>query len=860
MPLGLASIRRAGLLVAETLVRESVFSLALRRLRLSSFVDDHVEPLKFSPLGMFFYNQRGILFLAGGAFLFGLALLLRFNATRPENFRVLVTLLAFWLTGVAYTIFLHAGFRRQLRNWSSAPTPAELPPMFDRYFLLDSLLVVTLIVFGSQILKLPFEPFAFLLVANTVVYSAYIGGGRRIGIRTITAPIAAFAIGLWFLLSSDSTLPLREPEWFYSTLYFAPLSVVLLVTVVSTAMISWLRARDHSITRKHLELLGEAVRQLAKPFGGNSEKTPLVGRGDFDQAIERVLRAICADDDTSWYRSAILFTVETHMDRGLVLVPGPSLVVSVKPPRQGADIALVPPLERPALLEREGGVFPSLAGHTVPAGWERLHTTVVAIPVPFEHRQPGVLWLAGTPRTIAYFEEQAFLASLGSVIASAGDAWTSRYSELAQSEMETLFECRTIDKLFSSAAAILRKHLRAHACMVVYREDPDLIEMRVAAKEGLSDSVLRNAYRVGDGQTGKCAKTGRPTRWDSVDRHRDEFHSEHLAALETALGHRVRSWMAVPIGPPEDNYGVIKVINSSEGTWFTPYDEFLALALAKRLHLIIARFRYHAKLVTARDEAQNNLAVADAEREAAQSVAKQRDEDLLVIAHQLQAPLASIVTSITGLPAYSRRLLPPDVQERLTQIHAFVEDAITICYASVTTLASEAGQETAFVEEDIDAPDELKKLCARLQRTSRRKDLSFAYILEQDFPSIRIDRNVFTSVFYSLVHNALKYADPYTTVTFECSYERRSGQAALKVKSLGEPIQMNEREAIFDKYGRGEVLRRTGRKHAGVGLGLWIAKELLNTIRGSIHVELSAKDPRLSIFVVAFPREGVHGH
>jgi len=136
----------------------------------------------------------------------------------------------------------------------------------------------------------------------------------------------------------------------------------------------------------------------------------------------------------------------------------------------------------------------------------------------------------------------------------------------------------------------------------------------------------------------------------------------------------------------------------------------------------------------------------------------------------------------------------------------------------------------------------------RMQRTNARDDLRFEFHAEDDFPNIRIDRFVFTSVFYSLLHNAMKYADKNSRVELICGFE--NAQAAMKLKSLGEPIDPDEKEEIFKMYKRGRVVTDTGRHHAGVGLGLWVARQLLKEVGGTIEVEVHL---RLSIFIVRCP-------
>jgi len=114
------------------------------------------------------------------------------------------------------------------------------------------------------------------------------------------------------------------------------------------------------------------------------------------------------------------------------------------------------------------------------------------------------------------------------------------------------------------------------------------------------------------------------------------------------------------------------------------------------------------------------------------------------------------------------------------------------------------------------------------------------------------------SVMYCLIHNAMKYADADSTISLECGFEHATGEeAVLKVKSIGEPIDSSEREMIFHKFHRGRVVEATGRHHRGVGLGLWVARELMRSIGGDLTVELSVEHQRLSVFVVHFPRSGM---
>jgi K+-sensing histidine kinase KdpD len=424
--------------------------------------------------------------------------------------------------------------------------------------------------------------------------------------------------------------------------------------------------------------------------------------------------------------------------------------------------------------------------------------------------------------------------------------------------MDDLFKCGSLLEVFEKTAAIMQQYLGAAGCMVIFRPDPTKNEMHIQATLGFSKSILNNnIYEAGKGMTGACAATGRAIRIDDVSRHRKEFDQDMLAGLDSAHreagGRPIVSWLAIPIGATP-NYGVIKVVNrTSRATWFSDADEQLGTSLGVRLQVIIEKFLFIERMEKARDDASSKSAEA-------QSQLEQRQEDLMVTMHQLQGPLASMLGSISYLKTKLlsqevQRLLPRSLktstEEELTNLEDFVRDSMALSYGTFTSFALEAGRRAAFGLHNINALDELRSLAKRLQKTNARSDLSFSFYATPDFPVLRMDKKIFISVLYSLIHNAMKYADQHSQVSLVCAVEQK--EPVLKVKSVGEPILPSEREQIFEKFGRGRVIAQTGRYHSGVGLGLWVAKKLMRIIGGDLTVELPGGNPRLSIFIVHTP-------
>ena len=840
---------RLSLFYEESLIFRYLGWVRIGRRRL---FNDQVEALKKNALGMFFYNQRAVVF--GGSLGLLLALWIA-SLLESIAWRELLLLSSLWVAGVASTLVFHGHFRSKLAIWESRPTTSDLWPLFDGYFLLDSLLLSFLLLFG-YLMNLHVHSFVFLLLANTVVYVAYVSGARQVSHKITVLIFILLGVGVLITLANDlAARPDSRSSLSRLIIDTSPLAGTFLVTILSILVISKLRTSQHEATRRHLELLGRYERMLSQP----SRATPGF---QYDERVYRLLlkdvvRSLCSNESNFWYSSACFWFLESHRDKGLLLLPGPSVRFGRRPLyRHGVSA--------PSTIQEWSVPLVRHILHQLPSNATEqevlLHEFApqvgvpgALIPIRFEENFVGVLALYGkkTGPPIQPHESE-FLASLATIVANTMQQWRGRFVALAQQEMNNLFSCESFDTVFSQAAELLQKYLMAAGCMIVFRPEPKEPDMKIAAARGFKSRIYESRHSVGVGKTGECALTGEIIRYDDVSRYRSDFDPVLFDILESSHRKPIRSWMAIPIGRPQHNYGVIKVVNSTfRCSWFTDFDEELGRNLAVRLHVIIDRFLHVERTETATKRAQGHAREAVLAKQRALQMAHERQEDLMVITHQLQGALISVTGALTAIDLPS---LGAEDQELIEHAEALVQDAIALAYGTSTTFAKEAGREISFGTSEINAPQELKSLAERLRKTNPRDDeVTFSYSEDRGFPIIALDDAVFTSVMYSLIHNALKYSDPGSEIVLECSFERETGEAALKVKSIGEPILPGEADTIFQKFRRGRNVEK-GRHHRGVGLGLWVARELMMAVGGNLTVELSHKYPRLSVFVVHLPK------
>ncbi len=825
--------------------------------------NDAVRPLSQSPAGMFFYNQRLIFFLSSASFLAVMSAWFAFD--ERNEVRTLTTLWFFWLIGVGYTLCLHSRFRRRLRRLWVNETVSRLPSLFGEYFLLD-FFVVFLMVWMGRLQHLNLYSFAFLLVANTIVYSAYVGGGR--GFSLLVPGILYLLLILTFLgiPVPNVTAMLQASRWFDILLYVGPVSSMLMVTIISVTLVSWIRGVENLTTQRELELLGNYENLLAggetrRPHDKDPDDPERWSEIQFRALVRNLFEDLCSHSRLFWYNSACMWLLKEHQVRGHLFVLGPFVNFP-----EAEEVAAGVNASQGFLSTNEVLIINSMKhrrgklAEFSPRFRASIDAPAAFVPLKRHGKKIGVLSLYGKEGgTLPQRQDRAFLRSLGSIVSNTLEQWEGRFRIFPQRDMNDLFKCQSLSEVFERVVAILQTYLLAGACEVIFRGNEEDLDMMVVAASGFERDRLGIGYVAGRGNTGECADRGETIRLDEItDPTQQGFDAEYFRCLEDTYGKKVRSWLAVPIGGKRDNHGVIKVINRiSPWGWFTNEDQELAEDLAFRLHVIIKNFQHIQQTEIAKTDAQEqaeiahrNAAEASAAQKRAEEAARQRQIDLMTMTHQLQGPLNPVVGTLSVLSGMS---LPADVREELEYARALAETCLSLCWGTSATFANHAGQKVSLAPDQIDAPEEMRKLCRSLQLSNTDNDLEFRYRRDDLFPKLRINRSVFTSVLSSLIHNAMKYADKHSTVFLECTFERDTGEAALKVKSIGVPIFPEETEEIFKQFKRGKALAKTSLKYNGTGLGLWVARDLMLSVGGELTVEISRQHPRLSVFIVHLP-------
>jgi signal transduction histidine kinase len=229
---------------------------------------------------------------------------------------------------------------------------------------------------------------------------------------------------------------------------------------------------------------------------------------------------------------------------------------------------------------------------------------------------------------------------------------------------------------------------------------------------------------------------------------------------------------------------------------------------------------------------------------------QERDESLSVLAvgsHELRSPLTALRLEADTLlemlregpaPPHSVEIVEKSLKQlkRLGRLIADLLDTSRLTEGELS-LQLEASDLVEIVRDSVErAGDEFQHRGCVLT-------LEAPGPVEGQWDSMRVDQ-----VVTNLLMNSLKYGKG-RPVQVHVDGDPRWGR--VQVRDTGMGISADQQESIFRRYGRAVP----DRNFEGVGLGLWISRQIVEALGGSIQV--SSELGKGSTFTVELPRMGL---
>jgi signal transduction histidine kinase len=281
---------------------------------------------------------------------------------------------------------------------------------------------------------------------------------------------------------------------------------------------------------------------------------------------------------------------------------------------------------------------------------------------------------------------------------------------------------------------------------------------------------------------------------------------------------------------------------AEEGVSLKLYNEVLVGKLERRCEQLEQRV---AELKRAEDMLHAARASAEQAKVEAQRASQAKDHFLAVLSHELRTPLTPVLAAVQllqrrpGLSAEARE--PLEIIQRNAQLQArLIDDLLDL------TRISQGKLELKRKPMNICTVIERAVEIAKPDIDARR--LHFGVVLKDRPHRVDGDASRLQQVVWNLLTNAVKFTPEGGCVGLRC--ERQDDHVIIEVSDSGIGIEPQDKDKIFDAFEQGG--RAITRQFGGLGLGLAIAKRLVEMHEGKISVYSEGRN-RGAIFRVQLP-------
>ena len=239
---------------------------------------------------------------------------------------------------------------------------------------------------------------------------------------------------------------------------------------------------------------------------------------------------------------------------------------------------------------------------------------------------------------------------------------------------------------------------------------------------------------------------------------------------------------------------------------------------------------------------------------ASEAEAARRNEQLKAalldaLTHNLRTPLTAIKAAVTALIGSGGRdvsELPEESRSELLQVIDEESDRLNRFIEGLSTSA----QPDAVSPPHLRAVPLEEIVRAGLMRAETiTRDHRVVAALDPDLPPVSVDSASIAEAIYILVDNASKYAPAGTSIELRASGDA-AGEVRLTVSDEGPGIPDEMRGRVFEKFFRIPGREPGDARRGGAGLGLPIARRLVEAQAGRIWIEPRAPGKGTTVTIV----------
>ncbi|MBZ0298127.1 MAG: GAF domain-containing protein [Anaerolineae bacterium] len=293
----------------------------------------------------------------------------------------------------------------------------------------------------------------------------------------------------------------------------------------------------------------------------------------------------------------------------------------------------------------------------------------------------------------------------------------------------------------------------------------------------------------------------------------DDVHEDprHYRKLDATRGFQTRSILAVPLTAKDRPIGVLEVLNKHRLPWTEDDENYLSILAAQSAVAIES-----ARLVEKLRQANKELNELD----------KLKNDFIAVASHELRTPLAVIL----GYASFLKELSDGEVNEHATkvmnsalQLRRIIEDMTNLRYLK------EGEAEIRRARVPLEGLIQEAAGDTRSLGDAKAHELTIGPV--PDEATAYVDPIRITMALTNVLNNAMTFTPPGGVIRVETELHS-STEVWITVTDDGIGILPDQMERIFEPFY--QVEDHMTRRHGGIGIGLSIARALVEANGGRI--------------------------
>ena len=362
--------------------------------------------------------------------------------------------------------------------------------------------------------------------------------------------------------------------------------------------------------------------------------------------------------------------------------------------------------------------------------------------------------------------------------------------------------------------------------MLYDRHSDQLHFVASTTNSSVFEELLHIPVPIEGSLAGKILREGKPiVRNDLSD---DPLHFRDVDAQS---GFETRSLLGVPMSYRDEPIGVLEAVNKIKGHW-TNADHHNMLVLASQSAVAIR----NAQMVEQLQKAYDELDQLD----------KLKSDFISIASHELRTPLSVILGYATFLKEDAQGEVSAHASAVLNsalRMRNLIEDMTNLRYLKLG--------EAELSKEHIPLAAIFQEAKGDVEDMAEAKNHSLEVRTPDMGTVVVVDRIKFGMALTNLLYNAIKFTPSGGRITL--TYERKPNAVWSVVKDTGVGIPHDQLERIFEEFH--QVEDHMTRRHGGMGLGLSIARALVEAHGGRLWAE-SDGPGQGSTFYISLPSTG----